>query len=93
MASRRRLLVPESREALDKLKAQVISRQIGRSISAERAKFEAAKHVGVPLSKGYNGDLKTKSAGKIGGVIGGQMVKELVRMAQESLINEKKRPH
>ena len=38
----------------DKLKAQVISRQIGRSISAERAKFEAAKHVGVPLSKGYN---------------------------------------
>lgn len=83
--ARRKLLVPESREALDRLKAQLMSKHIGRPVSAEQVKFEAARKVGVPLSRGYNGDLKTKNAGKIGGEIGGQMVKEMVRIAQERL--------
>lgn len=89
MARKRKLLVPESREGLEKLKAHVISRQLGRPIPAEQVKFEVAKQVGVPLSSGYNGELKTKNAGKVGGEIGGQMVKELVRMAQENLTNPK----
>lgn len=92
MARRRKLLVPESREGLEKLKAQVISRQLGRPVPADQVKYEVAKQVGVPLSRGYNGQLETKNAGKIGGQIGGQMVKELVRMAQENLTNPK-HPH
>lgn len=89
MARRRKLLVPESREGLEKLKARVISDRLGRPVSADQAKYEVAKRVGVPLSPGYNGDLKTKNAGKVGGEIGGQMVKELVRMAQENLTTPK----
>lgn len=88
MARRKRLLVPESREGLERLKAQVISRQLGHPVTADDVKFEVAKQVGVPLSRGYNGQLKTKSAGKVGGQIGGQMVKELVRIAQENLTNQ-----
>lgn len=90
MARRRRLLVPESRDGLEKLKAQVISRKLGRPVSSDNVKFEVAKRVGVPLSRGYNGQLKTKNAGKVGGEIGGQMVKELVRRAQESLTNQQR---
>lgn len=88
MARRRKLLIPEAREGMDKLKARVISQQLGRPIPSEHVKYEVAKQVGVPLSPGYNGELKTKNAGKIGGEIGGHMVKELVRMAQSSLTNE-----
>lgn len=88
MARRRRLLVPESREALEKLKAQVVSRELGRPVSSDEVKYEVAKRVGVPLLRGYNGQLNTKSAGKVGGEIGGQMVKELVHLAQKKLVDD-----
>ncbi|KIY20775.1 MULTISPECIES: alpha/beta-type small acid-soluble spore protein [Mesobacillus] len=80
MARSNKILVPESRNALDDLKAQVAG-----TMKAEDAKFETAKEIGVPLNKGYNGNLSTREAGKIGGKLGGNMVKELVRMAQETL--------
>jgi len=48
-------------------------------------KYEVAKELGIPLQKGYNGHLEAKDAGKIGGKIGGNMVKEMVRLAQENL--------
>lgn len=80
MARRRRPLVPESRAALDQLKSQVMG-----GVRSEDAKFEAAKEVGVPLQKGYNGMLTSVENGKVGGRIGGSMVKELVRMAQEEM--------
>ena len=73
MARRRKLLIPEAREGIDKLKVRVISQQFGRPIPPEQVKYEVAKQVAVPLSPGYNGELKTKNAGKIGGEIGGQM--------------------
>lgn len=90
MARRRKLLIPEARDGMDKLKVRVISQQLGRHVPPKQVKYEVAKQVGVPLSSGYNGEMKTKNAGKVGGEIGGKMVKELVRMAQSSLTNELK---
>lgn len=80
MARRNKILVPEARQALDDLKAQVAG-----TMKAEDAKFETAKEIGVPLVKGYNGGLTTREAGKVGGRLGGGMVRELVKMAQDSL--------
>lgn len=48
-------------------------------------KYEVAASLGVPLKPGSNGDLTTEQVGKVGGAIGGSMVREMVRMAQESL--------
>ncbi|PFN97499.1 alpha/beta hydrolase [Bacillus sp. AFS076308] len=80
MARRNKILVPEARNGLDALKARVV-----QSGSPEDAKFEAAEEVGVPLKKGYNGQLTSEQAGKVGGRLGGSMVRELVKMAQENL--------
>jgi small acid-soluble spore protein D (minor alpha/beta-type SASP) len=41
--------------------------------------------MGVPLQQGNNGKLTTVEAGKVGGKIGGSMVREMIRMAQEKL--------
>ncbi|MFK9092652.1 small, acid-soluble spore protein, alpha/beta type [Bacillus salipaludis] len=80
MARRNKILVPEARRGLDALKAKVV-----QSARPEDAKFEAADEVGVPLKKGYNGQLTSEQAGKVGGRLGGSMVRELVKMAQENL--------
>ncbi|MED4403637.1 alpha/beta-type small acid-soluble spore protein [Metabacillus fastidiosus] len=85
MARRNRLLVPEAREAVDQLKAN-----IANVANHEDAKFEIAKETGIPLQKGYNGTLTAKEAGKIGGSLGGNMVKEMIRIAQEKLQNKDK---
>jgi small acid-soluble spore protein D (minor alpha/beta-type SASP) len=78
--NRNNILVPEARQGLDLLKAKVAG-----ATSPEEAKFEAAEEVGVPLKQGYNGKLTSEQAGKVGGRLGGNMVKELVRMAQQNL--------
>ncbi|WP_223596299.1 alpha/beta-type small acid-soluble spore protein [Neobacillus bataviensis] len=80
MARRNKILVPEARRGLDELKAKV-----AQASSPEDAKFEAAEEVGVPLQKGYNGQLTSEQAGKVGGRLGGSMVRELVKMAQQNL--------
>ncbi|WP_173104597.1 alpha/beta-type small acid-soluble spore protein [Bacillus sp. KH172YL63] len=80
MMSKRKLLVPEARNAMDQLKAKVSGTQ-----DPNEAKYEIAKEQGIPLQRGYNGKLTSEQAGKVGGRIGGSMVKELVRMAQENL--------
>jgi hypothetical protein len=51
----------------------------------DAVKYEVAKEQGVPLKEGYNGHLTSEQAGKVGGPIGGNMVKEMVRMAQEKM--------
>ncbi|MEH7377155.1 MULTISPECIES: alpha/beta-type small acid-soluble spore protein [Bacillaceae] len=85
MARRRnKILVPEARNGLDVLKAKVANTE-----NPEDAKFEAAEEVGVPLKKGYNGQLTSEQAGKVGGRLGGSMVRELVKMAQENLAKKK----
>ncbi|MFD2612247.1 small, acid-soluble spore protein, alpha/beta type [Paenibacillus gansuensis] len=85
--SRRKPVVAGSRYALDQFKAEVMRRE-GFQVSDQQpnqVKFEVAKTMGIPLKEGYNGDLQTVSAGKIGGRIGGTMVREMIRMAQERL--------
>nr|WP_263323832.1 alpha/beta-type small acid-soluble spore protein [Neobacillus sp. Marseille-Q6967] len=78
--NRNKILIPEARNGLDQLKAKVV-----QANTPEDAKFEAAQEVGVPLKKGYNGQLTSEQAGKVGGRLGGSMVRELVRMAQENM--------
>lgn len=43
-----------------------------------RMKFEVASQVGVNLKDGYNGDLPSSQAGKVGG----NMVKKMIKDAQ-----------
>jgi small acid-soluble spore protein D (minor alpha/beta-type SASP) len=80
MTRKNKILVPEARQALDQLKAKVSGTD-----DPNQAKFEVAQEQNVPLQRGYNGKLTSEQAGKVGGNIGGNMVKELVRMAQENL--------
>lgn len=51
-------------------------------------KFEVAQDLGIPLQRGYNGDLRAKDAGTIGGHIGGPMVRLMIRYAESSLFAE-----
>nr|WP_090893003.1 alpha/beta-type small acid-soluble spore protein [Evansella caseinilytica] len=84
MAGRKNnILVPEAREGLDRLKAKVMN-----TTDPNAAKYEAAQEQGIHFNKGYNGDIKAKDAGKVGGSIGGSMVRELVKMAEQQLKNK-----
>ncbi|UOQ46000.1 alpha/beta-type small acid-soluble spore protein [Halobacillus salinarum] len=80
MSRRNKILVPEAREGLDKLKAELTKQS-----SPENAKYEIANQKGIPLNEGYNGQLTSKQAGEIGGNIGGSMVRELIRRAEQQL--------
>ncbi len=80
MARRTKIMVPESRQALDRLKAK-----IAHTDDPDKAKYEIAKEKNIPLAHGYNGKITAQDAGKIGGALGGGMVKELTRMAMEQL--------
>lgn len=87
MSNRRKALVPEARNALDNFKGKVMEEK-GYQVDQREpnnVKFEVAKEQGIPLKKGYNGHLTSEQAGKVGGPIGGNMVKEMIRMAQEQL--------
>ena len=50
----------------------------------EQFKFEVANEIGVPLKKGYNGDLTSKQ----NGYVGGYMVKKMIEK-QEQMMAEK----
>ncbi|MFC5651341.1 small, acid-soluble spore protein, alpha/beta type [Paenibacillus solisilvae] len=91
---RRRLVVPGAEAQMSAFKAEVMRRE-GYAVNPSRpddVKYEVAKSLGVPLEPGYNGGLSTESAGQIGGQIGGAMVKELIRMAQQKLADQNQ-PH
>ncbi|GAE25165.1 small acid soluble protein [Halalkalibacter wakoensis JCM 9140] len=85
MANRKRLLVPESAKAVKEFKGQVMAREGFHSADPDDTKYEVAKELNVPLKKGDNGQLTSKQAGEVGGKIGGSMVKEMIRMAQQNL--------
>ncbi len=61
----------------------------GYSAALGEYKYEVAAELGIPLQKGYNGDLTAREAGRIGGRIGGrlggQMVRRMIQMAEEHL--------
>ena len=44
-------------------------------------KYEVASEVGVNLKNGYNGDLSSRDAGRIGG----NMVKKLIQQAENNM--------
>lgn len=50
----------------------------------EQFKYEVANEIGVPLKKGYNGDLTSAQ----NGYVGGYMVKKMIE-AQEKMMAEK----
>ena len=50
----------------------------------EQYKFEVANEIGVPLKKGYNGDLTSAQ----NGYVGGYMVKKMIEK-QEQMMAEK----
>ncbi|WP_342600618.1 alpha/beta-type small acid-soluble spore protein [Psychrobacillus sp. FSL H8-0483] len=90
MANRNKILVPSARDELDKLKARVMKEQ-GYNVDINNpndVKYEIADELNIPLNKGYNGKLTSEQAGKIGGPIGGNMVKEMIKMAQEQMMRK-----
>ena len=53
----------------------------GAKEALNKMKFETASEVGVNLKNGYNGDIKARDAG----IVGGTMVKKLIGMAEQNL--------
>lgn len=47
----------------------------------DKFKYEVAAEVGVDLKNGYNGNLSSKDAGKIGGT----MVRKLIEQAENQM--------
>ncbi|MUT67701.1 alpha/beta-type small acid-soluble spore protein [Paenibacillus sp. NEAU-GSW1] len=86
----RKLLVPEARQAMQQFKTEVMRKE-GYNVNPNRpddVKYEVAEELGITLKQGDNGDLKTEDAGHIGGRIGGSMVREMIRLAQEKLTKQ-----
>jgi len=83
-------VVPEARRSMEYFKADVMRRE-GFNVNMNEpsnVKYEVARSIGIPLNPGYNGDIQAASAGKMGVRIIGMMVKEMVRMAQQSLVDQ-----
>ncbi|SEM68029.1 small, acid-soluble spore protein, alpha/beta type [Lihuaxuella thermophila] len=88
--NRNRLLVPEARQGMEQFKTKVMNQVLGTHFQdSDEIKMEVAKQLDIPLSKEGNGDLKAEDAGKIGGAIGGNMVKEMIRLAEKNLLSKR----
>ncbi|MNC58897.1 Small, acid-soluble spore protein, alpha/beta type [compost metagenome] len=90
----RRYAVPGVEQGMQTLKANVMKNE-GYTVDPQRpddVKYEVAKELGIPLQPGNNGALTTESAGQVGGKIGGSMVREMIRLAQEQLANTEQQP-
>ncbi|MEI7025553.1 alpha/beta-type small acid-soluble spore protein [Paenibacillus sp. y28] len=91
--SSRRLVVPGAEQSMKQFKAEVMRRE-GYTVDPSRpddVKYEVARGLGVPLKPGDNGSLTTEQAGHVGGQIGGTMVREMIRLAQEQLARQAQR--
>jgi hypothetical protein len=51
----------------------------------DKLKYEVADEEGIRLKDGYNGDIRAKDAGKIGG----NMVKKMIRFAEKNMKDSK----
>ena len=47
-------------------------------------KYEVASEVGVNLKQGYNGDISSKDAGRVGG----NMVRKMIEQAENQMLNK-----
>jgi cephalosporin-C deacetylase-like acetyl esterase len=84
-ARKRKLLVPEAQEGMQHLKETVMKQAGYKTDNHQDVKYEVAKSLDIPLKTRGNGQLTSEQAGKIGGQIGGRMVKKLIELAQQSL--------
>ena len=50
----------------------------------DKFKYEVASEVGVNLKDGYNGDLSSRDAGRIGG----NMVKKMIQQVENNMANK-----
>ena len=50
----------------------------------DKFKYEVASEVGVNLKEGYNGDISSRDAGRIGG----NMVKKMIQKAESQMLNK-----
>ncbi len=50
----------------------------------DRFKYEVANELGVPLKKGYNGDLTSKQNGSVGGY----MVKKMIQESEKRMAGQ-----
>ena len=50
----------------------------------DKFKYEVASEVGVTLKDGYNGDIASRDAGRIGG----NMVRKLIETAESQMIGK-----
>ncbi len=50
----------------------------------DKFKYEVASEVGVNLKQGYNGDISSRDAGRIGG----NMVRKLIETAEKQMIGK-----
>ncbi|WP_312147406.1 alpha/beta-type small acid-soluble spore protein [Paenibacillus odorifer] len=88
----RKYAVPGASRGMQIFKAEVMRRE-GYNVDPEQpddVKYEVAKELGVPLERGQNGHLSTESVGQIGGKIGGSMVREMIRLAQQQLVDQER---
>lgn len=86
----RKYVVPGAGQEMQTFKANVMRKE-GYAVDPDHpddVKYEVAKELGIPLQQGNNGGLTTESAGHIGGKIGGAMVREMIRLAQEQLADK-----
>ena len=82
--SRRRLLVPEARQALQELKLDV-QREMKLTEGSMRTDVD-------PLGSTHDkGAWTTSEAGEKGGAVGGEMVKRLIEIAKEEKAEKTKR--
>ncbi|AVX20660.1 MULTISPECIES: alpha/beta-type small acid-soluble spore protein [Carboxydocella] len=56
----------------------------------DQFKYEIAKEIGIlpKIENGYWGDVTAEECGKVGGEIGGKMVKAMIKRAETMLINK-----
>lgn len=83
---RKKYVYPVPERTIEEFKARVM-RNEGYRIQLsqpEQIKYEVAKTLGIPLKQGDNGHLTTEEAGKVGGQIGGTMVKEMIRIGMQN---------
>ena len=50
----------------------------------EKFKYEVASEVGVTLKDGYNGDISSRDAGRLGG----NMVKKMIQQVENNMANK-----
>jgi len=88
----RKYATPGVEQAVQTFKADVMRKE-GYAVNPNRpddVKYEVAKELGIPLQSDGNGELTTEAAGQIGGKIGGTMVREMIRLAQEQLAKKER---